>query len=254
LFGAEGLSSAQTVILCCRESGVWMNIFFGFIATLCFVESSAWAINENCEGRLRRAEEIFVEDSISVTGEINHYFSDKKVVAILGSSKIGEDSDFYSLTHNIAYGLGLQGFTILTGGGPGLMDAANKGASEAKAYSVGFEVNAPWARHATEYIDKLFVFENVQERKKVIMSVADVFVFMPGGIGTLDEFFTIIGAIYSGQLGKKPVILVGKKFWEPLFDFLTRTLVVDHQTAKSSDFNFIQIVESADEVFEILGR
>lgn len=185
--------------------------------------------------------------------EFELFFRRQDVVSILGSSRISEGV-FFDLTKQIAADLGRRGFSILTGGGPGLMDAANRGARGVGATSVGLELVSPWPRHSTQHLDRLFVFKDLQARKSAFIRVSRAFVLLPGGLGSMDELFSIVGAIYSGQISKRPVILVGADFWSPILGVVKRQLVEEFKTAKPSDFDFIRLVETSAEVNALVER
>jgi len=191
------------------------------------------------------------DDALVMSREIERFFSGKSVVSILGSSRIA-DPAILSLTQDIAQALGLRGHDVMTGGGPGIMDAANRGARRVGAGSIGLELVSPWARHPTDYIDQLFVFRDLQARKSVFMKFSRAWVVMPGGLGSLDEVFSIIGAIYSGQTPKRPVILVGSAFWSPLLQYIQGTLVTTYGTAKPTDLDFVHVVETPEQVLKLI--
>lgn len=207
-----------------------------------------------CVGLFGDSKELAAKDSIQFDQSISAYFQNKKVISILGSSRIKEEDPIYKLTYDISFQLGELGYSILTGGGPGVMDAANKAAFKSKTHSIGIELNSPWARHPTTFIDRLFVFDDLQIRKKLFLSVSKAWVVMPGGLGSLDEVFSIIGSVYSGQTPRKPLILVNRKFWTPLLDVIHQTLISEYKTAKATDLDFVHIVDSYKEVQDILSQ
>lgn len=205
-------------------------------------------LNSKSETRVVEA-----RDQITLTSEFEHFFKGQDVVSILGSSRISEGV-YFDLTTEIAKTLGNRGFTILTGGGPGIMDAANRGAKSVGAMSAGLELVSPWPRHSTDQLDRLFVFTDLQVRKSAFIKLSRAFVLMPGGLGSMDELFSIVGAIYSGQIPKRPVILVGVEFWSPILGVIQRQLVQEFKTAKPGDFEFIRLVETSAEVNALIER
>lgn len=174
-------------------------------------------------------------------------------VSIFGSARTSEDQSSFNLTVEIANKLSLQGFGIITGGGPGVMRAANKGAQEAKGISVGLNIKLPFEQHPNEFIDadKSLSFDYFFVRKVMFVKYAQGFVVMPGGFGTLDELFEAITLIQTHKIKGFPIILVGTKFWGGLIDWIKETLVIE-KTISKEDLDLFKVVDSADEVVSIV--
>lgn len=174
-------------------------------------------------------------------------------VSIFGSARTSEDQSSFNLTVEIANKLSLQGFGIITGGGPGVMRAANKGAQEAKGISVGLNIKLPFEQHPNEFIDadKSLSFDYFFVRKVMFVKYAQGFVVMPGGFGTLDELFEAITLIQTHKIKSFPIILVGTKFWGGLIDWIKETLVIE-KTISKEDLDLFKVVDSADEVVFIV--
>jgi uncharacterized protein (TIGR00730 family) len=174
-------------------------------------------------------------------------------VSIFGSARTSEDQSSFNLTVEIANKLSLQGFGIITGGGPGVMRAANKGAQEAKGISVGLNIKLPFEQHPNEFIDadKSLSFDYFFVRKVMFVKYAQGFVVMPGGFGTLDELFEAITLIQTHKIKGFPIILVGTKFWGGLVDWIKETLVIE-KTISKEDLDLFKVVDSADEVVSIV--
>ena len=174
-------------------------------------------------------------------------------VSIFGSARTSEDQSSFNLTVEIANKLSLQGFGIITGGGPGVMRAANKGAQEAKGISVGLNIKLPFEQHPNEFIDadKSLSLDYFFVRKVMFVKYAQGFVVMPGGFGTLDELFEAITLIQTHKIKGFPIILVGTKFWGGLVDWIKETLVIE-KTISKEDLDLFKVVDSADEVVSIV--
>lgn len=166
-------------------------------------------------------------------------------VAIFGSARITAESPYYTNAKNIGAGLAKLGFTIITGGGPGIMEAANKGAREAKGLSVGCNILLPKEQQPNPYLDKWFVCKYFFVRKVLMFKYSDAFVIMPGGIGTLDEFFEALTLIQTRKILDFPIVLFGKAFWEPLNPLFKS--MIEAKTISAEDLNLILFTDSVDE-------
>lgn len=174
-------------------------------------------------------------------------------VSIFGSARTREDQLSFNLTVEIANKLSLQGFGIITGGGPGVMRAANKGAQEAKGISVGLNIKLPFEQQPNEFIDadKSLSFDYFFVRKVMFVKYAQGFVVMPGGFGTLDELFEALTLIQTHKIKGFPIILVGTTFWGGLIDWIKETLVRE-KTISKEDLDLFKVVDTADEVVSIV--
>jgi uncharacterized protein (TIGR00730 family) len=175
-------------------------------------------------------------------------------VTIFGSARTKEDHEYYKLAENIAYSLTTHGYGIVTGGGPGIMEAGNRGAHRGKGTSVGLNIELPFEQHDNPYIDsdKSLDFDYFFVRKVMFIKYSQGFVVMPGGFGTMDELFEAITLIQTKKIGKFPIVLVGTKYWSGLMDWIKNTLV-NEGTISLDDLNLISIVDTEDEVLEVIN-
>lgn len=170
-------------------------------------------------------------------------------VSIFGSARTKEDHPYYMLTEEIAYKLTLTGFGVISGGGPGIMEAANKGARKGGGKSVGLNIELPFEQTENPYIDrdKLINFDYFFVRKLMFVKYAQGFIVMPGGFGTLDEFFEAMTLIQTQKIGKFPVVLVGKKYWAGLIDWIKQTMLHEEKNISEEDLDLFKLVDTADE-------
>ncbi|MCK0132450.1 TIGR00730 family Rossman fold protein [Flavobacteriaceae bacterium F08102] len=177
-------------------------------------------------------------------------------VSIFGSARTKSDHKYYILAENIAYQLTQNGYGIITGGGPGIMEAGNKGAWRGKGASVGLNIDLPFEQSDNAYIDrdKNLDFNYFFVRKVMFVKYAQGFVVMPGGFGTLDELFEAITLIQTKKIGKFPIILVGSEFWNGLFDWIKDVLIKQYANASPEDMKLITIVDTEKEVVDILNN
>ena len=177
-------------------------------------------------------------------------------VSIFGSARTKPDHEFYKLTEEVAKKIVEHGYGIITGGGPGVMEAGNKGAHLAGGTSVGLNIHLPFEQHDNPYIDsdKNINFDYFFVRKVMFVKYSQGFVVMPGGFGTLDELFEAITLIQTNKIDKFPIILVGRDFWSGLVDWVRTTLLDSFQNISAGDIDILQVVDTADEVIEILDK
>ena len=176
-------------------------------------------------------------------------------VSIFGSARTKPEDEYYQLAESIAKKLSDNGYGVITGGGPGIMEAGNKGAHNAGGTSVGLNIELPFEQHDNPYIDsdKSIDFDYFFVRKVMFVKYSQGFIVMPGGFGTLDELFEAITLIQTHKIGKFPIILVGKKFWSGLVDWIKETLLDSYHNISKEDIDLINIVDTDDEVIEILN-
>ncbi|HVJ64363.1 MAG TPA: TIGR00730 family Rossman fold protein [Bdellovibrionota bacterium] len=174
-------------------------------------------------------------------------------VSIFGSARIKRGSKYYELTRKVAYAIGKRGYSVITGGGPGAMEAANKGAKEAKALSVGLAIKLPFESDVNPFVDIKETFNFFFVRKVMLVKYAHAFVIMPGGFGTLDELFEALTLIQTGKVSNFPVILVGKEYWKPLYAFLKNTLLAEGMV-KEKDFEDLHLTDDPNEVAKIIDK
>ena len=177
-------------------------------------------------------------------------------VSIFGSARTKIDDRYYSLAEKIAYNLSKAGYGVITGGGPGIMEAGNKGAHLGGGISVGLNIELPFEQHFNAYInhDKNLNFDYFFVRKVMFVKYSQAFVVMPGGFGTLDEMFEALTLIQTKKISKFPIILVGSTFWSGLIDWVKTVLIEQEKTVSPDDLELFTIVDSADEVVEIIDK
>jgi uncharacterized protein (TIGR00730 family) len=175
-------------------------------------------------------------------------------VSIFGSARTKPDHKYYKLAEEVATKIVDQGYGVITGGGPGIMEAGNKGAHLAGGTSVGLNIELPFEQHDNPYIDrnKSLDFDYFFVRKVMFVKYSQGFVVMPGGFGTLDELFEAITLIQTHKIESFPIILVGKDFWGGLMDWVKTTLL-DAGNISEKDLDLIHLVDTGDEVIEILN-
>ncbi len=175
-------------------------------------------------------------------------------VTIFGSARTQPDNKYYILAEKIAYKLSQSGYGVITGGGPGIMEAGNKGAHLGNGISVGLNIDLPFEQHHNPYIDKdkNLNFDYFFVRKVMFVKYSQGFVVMPGGFGTLDEFFEAVTLIQTKKIGKFPIILVGRSFWSGLLEWIKNVLINEEKNADIEDMNLIKVVDTEDEVLEVL--
>ena len=174
-------------------------------------------------------------------------------VSIFGSARLKEDHPYYQLAMNVAEGLGASGYGVISGGGPGIMEAANRGAKSAGAPSVGLNIVLPHEQEPNSYIDmdKSVDFDYFFVRKVMFVKYSQGFVVMPGGFGTLDECFEALTLIQTKKIGQFPVVLVGRDYWQGLLDWIDSTLEAQGLISPEDDQLF-QLVDTAEEAVEAI--
>ncbi len=174
-------------------------------------------------------------------------------VTMYGSARLRADDDLYAQTEEIAYRVGKAGFAIVTGGGPGVMEAANKGAQRAGVTSVGLNILLPDEQASNTYTTKSISFDHFFTRKVMLVKYATAFVIMPGGLGTLDELTEVLTLMQTCKIRPFPVILFGSEFWKGFLDWL-RSTVLPRRFISEGDFDLLRVCETAGEVVEAIQK
>jgi|TARA_B110000259_G_scaffold144181_1_gene162406 uncharacterized protein (TIGR00730 family) len=176
-------------------------------------------------------------------------------VSIFGSARTKEDDKYYQLAEDLAYKITQHGYGVITGGGPGIMEAANKGASRGGGKSVGLNISLPFEEYSNPYIDrnKKIDFDFFFVRKVMFVKYAQGFVVLPGGFGTLDELFEAITLIQTKKIGKFPIVLVGKEFWGGLVDWIKNSLLQNGMIAEK-DLDLFHVVDTSDEAVKVINE
>ncbi len=177
-------------------------------------------------------------------------------VTIFGSARTKMDQPNYKMTEDIAARLVRSGYGVISGGGPGIMEAANKGAHAQGGKSVGLNIDLPFEQQHNEYIDrdKLLNFDYFFVRKVMFVKYSQGFIVMPGGFGTLDELFEAMTLIQTKKIGKFPIVLVGKKYWEGLITWFKTVLVEQDKTVSPEDLELFKLVDTAEEAVAVIDE
>jgi len=178
----------------------------------------------------------------------NHH----KTVTIFGSARLPETSEYYQAARSVAYKLAKHDYSIITGGGHGIMEAGNRGAFEAGGQSIGFNIVLPHEQNLNEYTTESLSFSHFAPRKIAMTLYADAYVYFPGGYGTLDELAEILTLVQTGKTVTAPIILFGSQFWEPFHTFITKELRDDEQLISPGDENLYHITDDIDEVIRLV--
>ncbi len=186
-------------------------------------------------------------DGFEVLSEIG------KGVSIFGSSRLPPGHKYYKLAEETAYLIAKAGFAIITGCGPALMEAANKGARRAGGRSIGLNIHIPMDQKPNKYVDTVLDFRYFFVRKVMFVKYAKAFVIMPGGFGTLDEFFEAINLIQTERIASFPVILFGKKYWSGLVDWLNQTVVKIGNVSRQ-EMNIFTLVDTPKEALSAIEK
>lgn len=174
-------------------------------------------------------------------------------VSIYGSARMKPDNPYYQMTEELAYRLSEAGFSIVSGGGPGLMEAANKGGFRGKSKSIGLNISLPHEQSGNPYQDISLNFRHFFSRKVMFVKYASAYVVMPGGFGTLDELAEVLTLMQTGKSRRFPIVLMGATFWEPLINWFKETLVAQG-TISAKDLDLFQVTDDIDEVIDIIFR
>lgn len=177
-------------------------------------------------------------------------------ISIFGSARTQPGHKYYELACEIAQKLSKEGFGIISGGGPGIMEAANKGASMAGGPSVGLNIELPFEQHYNPYIDadKNLHFDYFFVRKVMFTKYAQGFVMMPGGWGTMDEFFEIATLVQTRKVTQTPLICIGREYWTGLFDWMKKSMLDGESNISPGDLDLVKVFDTADEVVNYIGE
>jgi uncharacterized protein (TIGR00730 family) len=168
-------------------------------------------------------------------------------VSIFGSSRAGQDDPYYKQATELATKLVRRGFSIITGGGPGIMEAANKGAFEAGGTSVGLNIALPEEQVPNRYQNVSLDFHYFFARKVMFVKYASAFVCFPGGFGTMDEFFESMTLIQTGKTPPMKVVLIGKRFWDPLVDWIRQAMLQERAAISPEDLDLFNVTDDVDD-------
>lgn len=177
----------------------------------------------------------------------------KKAVSIFGSARTQPGTRIYQLAEEVAYHIAKAGYAVITGSGPGLMEAANKGARRARGHSIGLNIHLPCEQKPNKYVDTALGFRYFFVRKVMFVKYAKAFVILPGGYGTLDEFFEAITLIQTERIIKFPVILFDSLYWKPLLEWLKKT-VYAHGNVDQEDLDIFIVVDEPKDVIKAIKK
>lgn len=177
-------------------------------------------------------------------------------VSIFGSARTHYNDKYYRMAEEIAFKLTQNGYGVITGGGPGIMEAANKGARRGNGKSVGINIDLPFEQKPNAYIDadKLITFDHFFVRKVMFMKYAQGFIVLPGGFGTFDELFEALTLIQTRKIGKFPIILVGGKYWKGLVDWIENVMLEEESNIFPEDLDLFTVVDTADEAVDNISK
>lgn len=177
-----------------------------------------------------------------------------KSVTFFGSARFKENTTHYKRAKKISGRLSKLGYAIVTGGGPGIMQAANQGATESGGASVGLNISLPMEQVKNPYVNDSIDFSYFFSRKVVLSFSAEAYIYFPGGFGTLDELFEILTLVQTNKIPKTPIILVGSDFWKPLDSFIRTHILKHHKSISPSDVNLYKITDDEDEIIETVTK
>jgi len=174
-------------------------------------------------------------------------------VTFFGSSRFEENNPYYKLAYETAYLFGKEGYTVVTGGGPGIMEAANRGAYDAGAESIGLQIDIPSEADKNPYLTKRLIFKHFFVRKVMLLRYALGYIIFPGGYGTFDELFEALTLVQTKKMYPFPILLFGSEYWKPLVHYM-RHVMVEVGTIDDDDLNYFQIVDHPREAVDIVNR
>ncbi|WP_347275519.1 TIGR00730 family Rossman fold protein [Candidatus Kuenenia sp.] len=178
----------------------------------------------------------------------------KLAASIFGTSRLGFNDNVYKDAQRLGYKLAERGFAVITGGGPGVMEAANKGAYEAGGRSVGINIKLPHEQKTNKYVKESIDFNYFFVRKLMLSFASEIYIFFPGGFGTLDELFEMVTLIQTKKSKPIPIILINKQFWKPLLDWIENIIYKENHAIYKKDLDILHLVDTADDAFLLIKK
>jgi len=181
---------------------------------------------------------------------INHY---PKSVTFFGSARLKPSNKYYQFAQKLAGEICKSGYAVVTGGGPGIMEAGNRGTRESCGYAIGFGIELPFEQNINPYVTHGMNYHYFFTRKVMMTFSSEAYIYFPGGFGTLDEFFEIVTLVQTNKIPRVPIILVGKEFWNPLVEIFEKNLLGKFKTISKGDLKLFKVFDTSDEsIKEIL--
>ena len=176
-------------------------------------------------------------------------------ISVFGSARTKPDNKYFQLAIEVSDKLAKSGYGVITGGGPGIMEAANKGAQEGGGKSVGLNIDLPFEQNHNPYIDAEhnLEFDYFFVRKVIFVKYSQGFVVMPGGLGTMDEMFEALTLIQTKKINKRPIVLIGKKYWSGLVDWIKEAMLEQEENISPADLDLFALVDTADEAVKCIN-
>jgi uncharacterized protein (TIGR00730 family) len=220
-----------------------------------FLETTAHLEKKFLQGRQNRADEL--ESAVRYFLEFLMGFESLEItqpaVTVFGSARFDESSQYYQLARQMGRRLAEAGYAVITGGGPGIMEAANRGAKEAGGMSVGCNITLPKEQRPNAYVDRFVQFDHFFVRKVMLVKYSSAFVVLPGGFGTLDEVFETLTLMQTRKIEQFPVVLMGATFWARLRAFMKESLLAE-RTINPEDIELCHMTDSPEEAVSIIVK
>jgi uncharacterized protein (TIGR00730 family) len=175
-------------------------------------------------------------------------------VTFWGSARLKPDDKYYKAAEELAAKLAKKGFAVVSGGGPGIMEASNVGAFKVGGKSIGLNIQLPYEQKLNPYTTHSLSFDFFFSRKVMLTFASEVYVYFPGGFGTMDEFFEIVTLIQTGKIPQIPIVLYGKEFWEPLLRFFEQDMLKKFGTIDASDLALFQLVDTVEDAYKYVTK
>ena len=174
-------------------------------------------------------------------------------VTVFGSARFDENHRYYRMARDVGRALAERGYAVVTGGGPGIMEAANRGAREGGGLSIGCNIVLPYEQKPNPYLDRVVDFDYFHVRKVMLVKYSEAFVLMPGGYGTLDEIFETVTLVQTGKIGHFPIVAMGRDYWQRMLDFISETIFREGTAAEGEVGGFL-VTDSVEETVDHIDR